>query len=282
MVFFRTTALVALLACALALSAAPADQNTSTPDSTQDMDRSIKPGDDFYHYANGAWLRTATIPAGQPSYDTRAILVARTSQRVRDLIQQAAATHSAESSVAQKVGDYYASFVDEGSIQAKGMAPLADEMALISAITNKASLSAYLGSTLNSEVDGLTGNADHIFGVWVNQSFTESEHYVFHLLQGGLGMPDRDDYLDQSAKMAALRVQYQSHIAAMLKLAGVADGESRAARVLTLEIRIAQAHAPDADAADVFKQNNPWKRADFDVKPVSQSNRNSWFGNHRV
>ena len=266
MVFFRTTALAALLACALALSAAPADQNTSTPDSTQDMDRSIKPGDDFYHYANGGWLKTATIPAGQPSYDTRAILVARTSQRVRDLIQQAAATHSAESSVAQKVGDYYASFVDEGSIQAKGMAPLADEMALISAISNKASLSAYLGSTLNSEVDGLTGNADHIFGVWVNQSFTESEHYVFHLLQGGLGMPDRDDYLDQSAKMAALRVQYQSHIAAMLKLAGVADGESRAARVLTLEIRIAQAHAPDADAADVFKQNNPWKRADFDAK----------------
>jgi predicted metalloendopeptidase len=79
-------------------------------------------------------------------------------------------------------------------------------------------------------------------------------------------MPDRDDYLDPSAKMAALRVQYQWHIAAMLKLAGVADSETRAARILTLEIGIAQAHAPDADAADVFKQNNPWKRADFGVK----------------
>jgi predicted metalloendopeptidase len=89
---------------------------------------------------------------------------------------------------------------------------------------------------------------------------------VFHLLQGGLGMPDRDDYLDQSSKMAALRAQYQSHIAAMLKLAGVDDSETRAARILTLEVRIAQAHAPDADAADVFKQNNPWKRTDFGVK----------------
>ena len=79
-------------------------------------------------------------------------------------------------------------------------------------------------------------------------------------------MPDRDDYLDPSPKMAELRVQYQSHIAAMLKLAGVADSETKAARILTLEIRIAQAHAPDADAADVFKQNNPWKRTDFAIK----------------
>jgi putative endopeptidase len=266
MAIFRTRARVGLFACAIALSAASADQNTSTRDNNEEMDRSVKPGDDFYHYANGGWLRTAMIPAGQPSYDTRAILVARTSQRVRDLIQEAAASRSAKGSIAQKVGDYYASIMDESGTEAKGMTPLADEMAVISAITNKASLSAYLGATLNSEVDGLTGNADHIFGVWVNQSFTDSEHCVFHLLQGGLGMPDRDDYLDPSSTMAALRVQYQSHIAAMLKLAGVADSETRAARILTLEIRIAQAHAPDADSADVFKQNNPWKRADFDVK----------------
>ena len=87
----RTAALVALFACALAMSAAPADQNTTTQDGTPDVDRSIKAGDDFYRYANGGWLRTATSLAGQTSYDTRAILVARTSQRVRDLIQQAAA-----------------------------------------------------------------------------------------------------------------------------------------------------------------------------------------------
>ena len=79
-------------------------------------------------------------------------------------------------------------------------------------------------------------------------------------------MPDRDDYIDPSPKMAALRAQYQAHIAAILKLAGVADSETKAARILSLEIRIAQAHAPDSDAADVFKQNNPWKRADFSVK----------------
>ena len=190
----------------------------------------------------------------------------KTSQRVSDLIQEAATAHTVKGSVAQKVGDYYASFVNQNAIEAKGLTPLADEMATISAITSKASLSAYLGATLNTEVDGLTANADHVFGVWVNQSFTDSDHYVSHLLQGGLGMPDLGDYLDPSPKMAELRVHYQAHIAAVLKLAGTAEAETKAARILTLETRIAQAHAPDSDAADVFKQNNPWKRADFAVK----------------
>ena len=262
--FFRAPGAVFIFALALSAgtAAAPVDQNAGT----QDIDRSIRPGDDFYRYANGTWLRTATIPAGQPSYDTRAILVERTSQRVRELIQEAAAAHAVRGSIAQKVGDYYASIMDEAAIEAKGLTPLAAEMAQIAAITNKALLSAYLGSTLNSEVDGLTGNADHIVGVWVNQSFDDSKHCVFHLLQGGLGMPDRDDYLDPSPKMAELRAQYKTHIAAILKRSGIPDAETRAARVLALEIQIAQAHAPDAEAADVFKQNNPWKRADFNVK----------------
>jgi putative endopeptidase len=265
MLLFRTKALIVIFAFAVSMGmAATLDQNASTQE--MDIDRSIKPGDGFYRYANGGWLTANPLPAGQQSYDTRAILVEKTSQRVRDLIQGAASAQSVRGSVAQKVGDYYASFIDEDGIEAKGLGPLADEMARISAIANKAALSAYLGATLNTEVEGLTANADHVFGVWVNQSFSESEHYVFHLWQGGLGMPDRDSYLDPSPKMAGLRAQYQAHIAAILKLADIADSETKATRILSLEIRMAQAHAPDSDAADVFKQNNPWKRAEFEVK----------------
>jgi len=261
----RTTTLLAFLGCLLVMAAVPSAQNAASPDSSINPDSSTKPGDDFYHFANGEWLKTS-VPAGRPTYDTRAILVTRTSQRVRDLIQAAAVDQAAKGSVSQKIGDYYASFMDETRIESRGMAPLADELSAISAIANKSSLSAYLGATLNSEVDGLTDNADHVFGTWVNQSFTDSEHYVFHLLQGGLGMPDRDDYLDPSPKMVTLRGRYQSHIAAMLKLANIADSEDRAARILALEVKIAQSHAPDSDAADVFKQNNPWKRTDFAIK----------------
>jgi putative endopeptidase len=186
MSLFRTTALIATFAIAVSLGAVAAavDQDASTQDNTQDMDRSIKPGDDFYRYANGGWLRTAAISSGQSSYDTRAMLTEKTSRRVRDLIQGAAAAQSVRASIAQKVGDYYASFMEEDAIEAKGLAPMADEMARISAIRNRPSLSAYLGATLNTEVDGLTANADHVFGAWVNQSFTDSEHYVFHLFTG--------------------------------------------------------------------------------------------------
>jgi predicted metalloendopeptidase len=230
------------------------------------MDRSIKPGDNFYHYANGGWLKTAAIPAGQPSYDSRVTITEKTAQRVSNLIQEAAAAHAANGSAAQKVGDYYAGYLDEAAIESKGLTPLADEMNKIAAITNKASLSAYLGTTLNSEVDGLTANADHIFGVWINQGFQDSQHNLPHVWQGGLGMPDRDSYLDPSPKATELRTQYQTHIAAILKLAGIADAETKAAQILSLEIKITQSHVPDSDAADVSKQNNPWKRTDFAAK----------------
>lgn len=253
----RIATLAVIVISALMLSANPQEM---------DIDHSFRPGDDFYRYANGNWLKTAAISAGQTAFDTRAILTERTSQRVHDLIQEAAAAQAVKGSAQEKVGDYYASFMDQDAIEGKGLTTLADEMAMISAITNRTTLSAYLGATLNTEVDGLTANSDHVFGVWVNQSFADSKHYVFHLLQGGLGMPDRESYLDSSPRMEALRAQYRAHIAAILKLASVVDSEIKATRVLALEVRMAQTHAPDSDAADVFKQNNPWKRADFGVK----------------
>jgi len=268
MLFLRATVLVVIFCCAGSLPAI--SSAVAQYANAEAMDRSVKPGDDFYRYANGGWLKSAAIHAGQSRYDNRADLVEKTSRRVRDLIEDAAASHPAKGSIAQKVGDYYASFLDADAIEAQGLKPLAGEMAVIATITNKASLSAYLGAALNIEVDGLTANADHILGLWVNQGFADSKHYVPHILQGGLGMPDRDSYVDPSPRAAELRAQYQAHIAAILKLAGppgnVADPNTRAAGVLTLEIGIARSHAPDADAADVFKQNNPWKRTDFAVK----------------
>ncbi len=132
----RTAVLVAIFACGVSLTTmVPSVAQNPNAD---EMDTSIKPGEDFYRYANGGWLKTAAIPAGQSSYDNRAMLTEKTSQRVRDLIQDAAASHPARGSVAQKVGDYYASFMDQDGIEAKGLTPLADEMAMISTITNKA------------------------------------------------------------------------------------------------------------------------------------------------
>jgi len=258
----RSEWLLTVLA-SVAFSIAAASAPNPNP---EDPDPSIRPGDDFYRYANEGWLKANTIPAGQSSFDTRAMLAEKTSQRVRNLIQAAASAHATRGSIEQKVGDYYSSFVDQDAIESKGLSPIADEMARIAAIRDRTSLSAYLGTTLNSEVEGLTNNADHIFGLWINQGFEDSAHNLPHIWQGGLGMLDRDDYLDASPKKVELRNQYQAHIKAVLNQIGVANSENKAARTLSLEIQIAQAFAPDSDATDVFKQNNSWKRADFATK----------------
>jgi putative endopeptidase len=239
---------------------------TSQVTRSQDIDRSINPGEDFYRYANGTWLKTAAPLAGQSSLDIRAMLMERNAQRVRALIEKAAASHPDKGTIEQKVGDYYASYLDQNAIESKGLSPLADSLRQISAISDKASLSSYLGTTLGSEIDGLTANSDHIFGIWVNQGFDAASHNLPHIWQGGLGLPNRDDYLDPSPQKAELRSQYQAHISRVLKLAGVEDPEKKAAAVLAFEVGIARAFAPDSDAADTFKQNNPWKRADFDQK----------------
>ena len=258
MTALRSMALTAIFASAICLATAAAPDAGETY-----IDSSIKPGDDFYRYANGGWIKA--LAAGQPA-DMRSLLMGRTKQRVQDLIHAAGTANAPAGSITQKVGDYFASFLDTVGIEARGLKPLAPELAAIAAIRDKRSLSAYLGTTLNSEVDGLTANADHVFGVWVNQGFEDSQHNLPHLWQGGLGMQDRESYLDPSAKAAALRAQYQAHIAAMLKLARVSHAPQKAAAVLALEIRMAQTHAPDSDAADVFKQNNPWKRAEFGTR----------------
>jgi putative endopeptidase len=109
----RTTALNLIFASAMVLHAQGGAM--AHDPNTQEMDRSVKPGDDFYGYANGGWLRTVAIPAGQAVYDTRALLMERTGQRVRDLIQAAAAVEPVTDTSAQKVGDY-ASFMDVDAI----------------------------------------------------------------------------------------------------------------------------------------------------------------------
>src|SRR5256885_2968923 len=149
MILLRTMAFVTMFAFAVSLS--PATQAAPQNVNLQDMDRSVKPGDDFYRFANGAWLKSVSIPVGQSSYGTSAMLAEKTGERVSHIIQEAAAAKPSTGGVSQKVGDYYASFMDENAIESKGLAPLADDLSKISAISNETSLSAYLGGTLNTE-----------------------------------------------------------------------------------------------------------------------------------
>jgi len=255
----------------LALAAAASLIAASSPESGPGIDfvgmnRAIAPGDDFFGYANGGWIDRTEIPADRSNYGVGAVLVEKTSAQVRGLIEAAAKGTPAPGSDAQKVGDYYASYLDEAGIEAKGLAPLQPELGRVAAIADKHALSAYLGTTLRADVDALNSTnfyTDHIFGVWITQAFADPGRNVPYLLQGGLGMPNRDYYLVDSPRMADIRTKYQAHVAAMLKLAGVADADAKAQRIVALETKIAQAHVSRADSEDVHKANNPWNRGDF-------------------
>jgi putative endopeptidase len=229
------------------------------------MDRSVTPGDDFFRYANGTWLAATAIPADRSSWGPGEALTELTAQRTAELIRAAAAGAS-PGSEARKIGDYYDSFMDEGAIERLGPKPLEPGLRRIDTIRDRAELARALGETLRADVDVLNAtrlDTENLFGLWVAQDLDDPTHYSPFLLQGGLGMPDRDYYLNASAKMAELRKGYQAHIAAVLKLAGIPDAQPQAARIFELEHRIAEVHWSRAQSEEVLKGNNHWAREDF-------------------
>ncbi len=257
-------------ACAPATRATGAGAAATVPAShgidLAGIDRSAAPGDDFFRYANGTWLKTTEIPADRSFWGVSGTLVELTARRTADLITEASKTEGPAGSDARKIGDTYAAFMDEAAIEAKGLQPLQPALESLAAISDARALARALGGTLRADVDVLNNTnfyTANLFGLWVAQDLNDPGRYSPFLLQGGLGMPDRDYYLDASPRMAEIRTRYQAHIAAVLKLAGIADGDAKTARIFELEHRIAEAHVSRVDSQDVLKGNNHWTRQDF-------------------
>ena len=232
------------------------------------MDRGVAPGDDFYAFANGTWLKSAEIPADRSSWGAGAELVEKTDKRVSDLIQEAAAKAPA-GSPARKIGDYYETYLDEARIDQLGLAPIRPTLARIGAIRTKRALAAELGRELRADVDAMNSTNFHttnLFGLWVEQDLNDPRRYAPYLLQGGLGLPDRDYYLVDNPHMAQIRAAYRAHLVNVLGLMGVKDADAQAGRILDLETRIARVHASRAESEDVKKADNPWTRAQFAAK----------------
>jgi putative endopeptidase len=228
------------------------------------IDRSIRPGDDFFQFANGSWLARTQIPPDRASWGIGQMLAQRTDERVRTLLESA--IHTKPGSDARKAADYYASFLDEAAVEAKGIAPLAATLARIAALQEKRELARELGRDLRADVDPLNNtnfHTDRLFGLWVSPGFEKPERNFPYLLQGGLGLPDREYYLDQTPRGQELRAKYLAHIANTLRLAGVPGPDVKAERVLELETRMAQVHATLEESFDVLRANNLWQRAEF-------------------
>jgi predicted metalloendopeptidase len=241
---------------------------SANPIDTAGMDTSVKPGDDFFKFANGGWYAKTEIPADRGSWGTFAEIAERTDKRVSELIQDAAKT-APPGSDARRVGDYYATFMDEAAIESKGLAPLQPQLDAIAAIKDAKGLATVLGKTLRADVDVLNSTnfiTPNIFGLWVAQDLDDPTKYAPFLLQGGLGMPDRDYYVNPSPKMADIRAKYLAHVQKMLDLAKIDGSADKAKRIVALETAIANAHVSRADSEDVHKGDNHWKRSDLTAK----------------
>jgi putative endopeptidase len=232
------------------------------------IDKAVAPGNDFYAYANGNWLKRTAIPPDQARWGSFNILNEEAQKRTRGLIEQAA-KGAEPGSEAEKVGDFYAGFMDERTIEARGLDPLRQHLKEIAAIGDKRALAHMIGSSLRADVDPLNNtnyHTENLFGIWVAPGFSDSDHYAAYLLQGGLGIPSRDYYLGTNAKMKEVQEAYRKYVAAALKLAGFADSDAKAAAIMDLETQIAKAQESIVESQDVVKANNVWRQEDFSKK----------------
>jgi putative endopeptidase len=233
------------------------------------IDRSVEPGNDFYRFANGDWIKRSEIPPDRAGIDVFTKLGDLSNTRTKDLIEEIAKSNAAAGSGERKVADLFNSYINESAIEAKGMAPLKPHLDAIAAIHDKKDLAHALGETLRADVDALNNtnyHTENIFGLWVAPGFHDSDHYLPYLMQGGLQLPDREYYLGESEHMKNVRAKYETHVAAMMKLAGFSDPETRARQIIELEHSIAQTHRTLAENEDIHKADNLWKRADFPSK----------------
>jgi predicted metalloendopeptidase len=224
----------------------------------------VHPGDDFFAYANGAWLEATEIPAGNTRWNARHEIRDLTARQVALLIENAATAPAG--SDARKVADFRAAYLNEAAIEAQGFTPLKAMFDRIAAVHDKAALTRLLGSELRADVDPLNWgvyDSAHLLGLSLACGNHGEKSYVAFLLQGGLGLAEREQYLDTSPDARALRDRYLARITHVLELAGFDRARLRAEGVLALETAIARSHATREASSDERNADNLWTRADF-------------------
>ena len=236
------------------------------------IDTATRPGNDFEQFANGAWRAKASIDpdrsAAGVGVDVSILAEKRTAALIAAAVAQTNAKAATPGTAQRRIADSYTGFNNTAAIEARGLAPIKPALAQVAALTDKKTLSALLGASIRADTDPLNATklaTENLFGVFVTQDLAHPERNVPYLMQGGLGMPDRDYYISQTPDMVRIRITYQAYIEQMLTLAGVDNAKMRATRAFWLDMRIAAAHANIIDSQDPHKAA-AWIRADFITK----------------
>lgn len=238
--------------------------NGSRPSPERTGNAAAAAGDDFFAYANGGWLKATALPAGKERWGARDELEEATRRRIAALLADGAAAPAGSS--ARKVADFHAAYSNEAAIEARGLGSLQPLLDRVEKVSDKAELTRVLGRGMRADVDlmgfGVYDSAG-VLGLSVEQSIHGEKTNTAFLVQGGLGLPDREDYLSADPGKAALRARYLDYIRKMLALAGASRADERGSAVLALETAIAQSHATREASSNDHNADNVWKRSDF-------------------
>jgi len=210
---------------------------------TGGMDTSIRPGDDFYGFANGTWAKNTPIPADKSNYGSFTALQDTSQQRVRDILDAAKADPNS------RIGTAYSSFLDEASVEAKGLTPIQPWLDEIRALKSRSGYAVLAAHAARNGVGGL-------FSGGVGQDDRHSDVYITGLSQAGLGMPDRDMYLLPEANFVSIRAAYVDHLTNTLTLAGESNAAARAKAIMAFETSIAKVSWTREDVSDATKTYN--------------------------
>jgi len=227
-----------------------------------DIDPEVDPGDDFYAYVSGKWLDAFEIPEEFSSYGSFTVLFERSEKRVRRIIEDAAGANAPAGAIEQKIGDYFASFIDVDAINAADLGPIADDLARLASLE----IHDDIARAMADPALGVTAFVD----AWVGVDSKRPDRYIVYFEQSGLGMPNRDYYLQD--KFADIQGAYQDFIVKMLTFAGVDGAPPKAQRIYDLERRMAEVHWEPAkrrnrdltynlktrDELAVFAAGAPW------------------------
>jgi putative endopeptidase len=214
------------------------------------MDRSVAPGNDFFEYANGTWDKNTAIPADKARYGMFNVLDDLSKVRTRGIIEEQAKDPNS------RIGNAYRSFMDEAAVEAKGLTPFEPWLNQVRAVKSKSDL-----AKVYSDADRL--GIDIPYRMYVGQDRKESDRYALNVLQGGLGMPDRDYYLSSDPKQVETRAKYLDHLTNMLTLAGEPNAAARAKAILAFETKVAQVQWTRADSRDANKTYNKMSLAEL-------------------
>ena len=216
------------------------------------QDRAVKPGDDFYAYANGTYLKTTDIPADRVRFGNFDALSILSENRVHAILEDAAGRPGADAD--RKTGAYYTAFMDEARVEQLGAKPLQPDLDRIRAAASKAELAQIMGASN-------LGLGASLFGLRIAPDAKDPAHYAVYIGQSGLGLPDRDYYLKPD--LAAKKAAYQAYVAQMLHLIGWADADAQAKAVMDFETRVAEASWTKAERRDRDRTYNPMSVAEL-------------------